>query len=407
MDERNFEIQGLYENGIFMSASGDYSKALEFFNEVLRIDPEHVDALINKAISVLKLKAHEFADLERNHEAISCLNKILEIRPNDLGIIRWKGILLVYIGEYEDAITYLNRMLENKPYDVDALLWKGVALGQTEKYEDAIEHINKALKIEPENTDVLANKGLILYRLDKYDEALALFDKVLDLTDEKHPFAMLYKSIILLKQGDATSSIIMLERLLDLEPSYIERIQKHDAFKILSDNPRFQKLIKISSPTSNEVHRRDDTTDKSSEPELRIDYRWHWIQTCLEKAKAILLIHHNSGEIINKFSFSLFVQKEKPHVYAYITGESPNFRIGIHPELAKDFGKESTEESERIKRMLVVVFIHELLHTIYGSQEGKVQFEEKIIANRANYKDALVELENLALSGKMHFCPEN
>lgn len=69
-------------------------------------------------------------------------------------------------------------------------------------------------------------------------------------------------------------------------------------------------------------------------------------------------------------------------------------------------GNESTEESERIKRMLVVVFIHELLHTIHGSHEGKVQYEEKILANRSNYKDALVELENLALTGKMHFCPE-
>lgn len=325
MEEKDYEIQTLYENGIFMSASGNYSKALEFFNEILKIDPEHVDALINKAISVLKLKTHEFANLEKNHEAISCLNKILEIKPNDLGVIKWKGVLLVYIGEYEDAIEYLNRVLENKPYDADALLWKGVALGQTEKYEDAIEYINKALKIEPENTDVLVNKGLLLYKLDKYDEAFVLFDKVLDLTHENHPFAMLYKSIILLKQGNTTSSIIMLERLLDLEPSYIERIQKHDAFKILNDNPRFQKLIKKFSPTSTEIHRKED--DKSSEPELDINYRWHWIQTCLEKAKAILLIHHNSGETINKFSFSVFVQKKKPHVYAYIVGEAPNFRI--------------------------------------------------------------------------------
>lgn len=403
MTIENHGIESLYENGIFMSASGNHSKALEYFDAVLKINPEHIDALINKAISLLKLKAEELSNLGKYGDAIVYLNKILEIKPSDVYVLRWKGISLANIGYYEDAIACLNRVLENKPSDVYALRWKGVALAQQGSHEDAIACFNQALEVEPDNEDALINKGQLLYHLNKNDEALVFFDKVLNLTNEQHTTAIYYKSIILIKQGHATPSIMLLERLLDLDPAFRERIQNEDAFKILSNNPRFKKLIeKFYYTSQNDIgkeHVVHTESAKSESEQLDIANNLHWIRNCLTKAKLILLEHHNSGEIINKFSFSIFVQRDNPQVYAYISGDPPHFRIGIHPELSR--------ESELTKRMLVVVLIHELLHTIYGTQEGKVQYEEKILANRANYYDALVELENLALTGKMHFCPEN
>ena len=122
-----------------------------------------------------------------------------------------------------------------------------------------------------------------------------------------------------------------------------------------------------------------------------------WMYDCLNKAKSILLEHHNSGEIINEYSFSLFVQSDMPNAYGYIMlGAPPHFQIGIHQALSED--------TERNRRMVTIVLVHELLHTIYGKDEGKVSYEEKILANRANHFDALIEMQNLALTGKMRFC---
>lgn len=59
--------------------------------------------------------------------------------------------------------------------------------------------------------------------------------------------------------------------------------------------------------------------------------------------------------------------------------------------------------------MLVIILVHELLHAIHdreGWGHDKINPLETKLANLAGYFDALIEMENLAISGRMHFCNE-
>ena len=130
-----------------------------------------------------------------------------------------------------------------------------------------------------------------------------------------------------------------------------------------------------------------------------------WMQTCLEEAKNAITSFHSpfcncdSKMFFGSTSYELYIQNDRPNVYAYIQigGRSSHFPIGVHPVF--------TERTPYYERALVVVLIHELLHAVHPDwSHDRILPQEKLLANKAGYFDALIELQRLAVSGKMRFC---
>jgi hypothetical protein len=96
-----------------------------------------------------------------------------------------------------------------------------------------------------------------------------------------------------------------------------------------------------------------------------------WMQECIDAAKNVIITFHteyDTREFFKNSTFELYLQKDKETAYAYITINlnSHHFPIGVHPALSED--------NSRNKRMLVVIFVHELLHAIHqdwGHEKNK------------------------------------
>lgn len=130
------------------------------------------------------------------------------------------------------------------------------------------------------------------------------------------------------------------------------------------------------------------------------DNEFCWMCESLEKAKRIILKYHkyDTREFFERSSFRLHIQLDIQYAYGYINlTRGPVYYIGIHNSLKED--------TERNKRMLVVVLVHELLHAIHPDWgHDKIRPEEKRLANLGNYFDAIHEMGILFLSGKMSLC---
>ena len=129
-----------------------------------------------------------------------------------------------------------------------------------------------------------------------------------------------------------------------------------------------------------------------------------WMYDCLDDAKKIILTWHtqvDAREFLEKCEFRIFIQTDKPNAYGYIKlGTHPLYNIGIHKILA-----DPTKENIR---MVTIVIVHELLHSIHPDDENHsiVRPLEKVFANKAGYFDALREMELLALNGRMRLCDD-
>lgn len=168
--------------------------------------------------------------------------------------------------------------------------------------------------------------------------------------------------------------------------------------------------IKSNGCDGNSVKLREHEDDKKADKEFekavnpdpsRLEGE-DWMYQCLSEAKSIIKRHHMDYDALKAFfdntTYELYIQNDNESAYAYINllGSS-HFPIGIHPALSKD-----TPENQR---NLVVVLIHELLHAIHQDWgHDKINPLEDKLANLGCYFDALINLRNLAISGKMRFC---
>lgn len=140
----------------------DSNKALTIFEEVLRVEPENIDAITGKGSTLMKLK--------RIDEAEKCFDQSLEICEN-LSALLNKGIILKHENDSEKAMVYFDRALKLNPdfkniisilkgnlendihadeYSDEAnrLIQEGMELKNENKLQDSLDCFKKAIEVD-------------------------------------------------------------------------------------------------------------------------------------------------------------------------------------------------------------------------------------------------------------------
>ena len=143
----------------------------------------------------------------------------------------------------------------------------------------------------------------------------------------------------------------------------------------------------------------------------------YWLSDCLDDAKNLIVQHHDEKPDDSKFidckdffGNKMFDIKLQNNGNAsgdinLIRGlpSQPSYTICIH-----DVFQDGTRDN---RRMVTIVILHQLLHALHPSRlhdsiNGKkgIAKLEHDLANRASYHDAVLNLESLTQSGKIHLC---
>src|SRR6476659_7656454 len=177
-----------------------YQETLDNCSKALEIEPNDVNILNLKTLSLLFLKKYD--------EALECSNKVIKLNSNDATAWMSKGLIFQELRKYDEALECWKKAVEIDDNQVDSWLTKkdqffsnyigydnsviskilsaklsgkGMALGFLKKYEEALECSNKALELDYKNIDNLNIKTWALNGLKRYDEALECSNKALEL----------------------------------------------------------------------------------------------------------------------------------------------------------------------------------------------------------------------------------
>ena len=96
--------------------------------------------------------------------AISYYDQALKINPNNTNALINKGVALGNLQNFTGAISYFDQALKINPNNTDVLNNKGAALIKEDKFDEANSNFNKVLKIDPKNSIALSNKKVISNR---------------------------------------------------------------------------------------------------------------------------------------------------------------------------------------------------------------------------------------------------
>jgi len=173
-------------------------------------------------------KAKTYTDVERYEEALACLDKIVELEPDDNTVwgLYERSYALYHLGRGAEAIAILNRVIEMDPNYTKAYFSKGVMLADYYKIkrdptalEDALRCYDEAARTDEGDCDSLYNKGLLLAKARRTDEAIACYDEAVR-RDPGYYGAFSSKGDILLNSGKYAMAIACYDKALQVAPDH-------------------------------------------------------------------------------------------------------------------------------------------------------------------------------------------
>lgn len=215
---------------------GDLQRAVEFYRQVLQLEPEHIDTLCCLGIAYLSLGQPK--------ESVTCYEHVLRLQPEHVGALCDVAIAYAHLGRLDEAAASLRASIRLRPDHAEALNNLGVVLTQQGKFEAAVETYQNALRLKPDYAEGHNNLGLALVNLGRLEEAAASFREALRVRpDYTDAYNSLQKINVELWKQAAQARPQSAETLNDLGVSYANQGNLDEAVasyrKALQVNPNY------------------------------------------------------------------------------------------------------------------------------------------------------------------------
>ena len=160
-----------YSAGRSYLGVGDYEKALPYFAEAIKINPNSAEAYFQIGYCLAKLG--------RYPEAIEPYRRANLIKPDDIDTLNNLCVAYGLVGRYQEAIETCEQAIRIKadlPEAHNNLGWTYHKLG---RYPEAIESCRQAIRIKPDFAFAHYNLGNNYIALKKFDEAIESFKQAI------------------------------------------------------------------------------------------------------------------------------------------------------------------------------------------------------------------------------------
>ncbi len=150
-----------------MEKTGKQKEAEEIYRDILKHDPENVDAL--------RLLAGLATSQNKHRDAEILLKRALELTPDYGKAMADLVVNQVEQEKIDNALQYAARLTRIAGDNPDSYLLQGNAYSAAGRYDDAINAYQTALKLAPEHPGALSGLAHNLKTIGKQDEAIATY----------------------------------------------------------------------------------------------------------------------------------------------------------------------------------------------------------------------------------------
>ena len=145
--------------GIAYDELGQYQRAIEDYNEVIRLKPDFSEV-------IYYLRGDVYTILGNYNQAIKDYNKAIELNPQHADVYVSRGVAYGKIGNYKQAIKDLNRAIELTPKYAVAYYDRAIYYGKSGNDERAIQDLKVAARLGHQGAQDLFKKAGIDWTLE-------------------------------------------------------------------------------------------------------------------------------------------------------------------------------------------------------------------------------------------------
>jgi len=165
--------EALYGLGIVYLKQERNSEARESFERTVKLRTNYPNTLTGAWNNLGLLAAGE----GKMPEAISYFEEALRLDPDHMVALDNLGSVYRQLQNWDEARKILVRALKVKPDDPEANYGLGMVFAQTDDSERAYEFLRKALQYRPGYPEALNNLGILYLRSQRPDDAVASFEE--------------------------------------------------------------------------------------------------------------------------------------------------------------------------------------------------------------------------------------
>lgn len=186
----HFECNSLL--GALLVQQQQYSQAIHYLNQTLKLNPKHVNALHNLAL------AYEFSN--QLDQAIKIYHQLLNVDPKHYAALCNLGDAFRTKGDLNAALNYYLKAEKNRP-DEPQLQY---VLGQTYRLmqhgRKAIQHLLHAIKLKPNFFPAVASLAELYEKTGQAEQALHTYEQALALNPQHPDVASNYCNLLRLNK---------------------------------------------------------------------------------------------------------------------------------------------------------------------------------------------------------------
>jgi Flp pilus assembly protein TadD len=177
---------------------GDFAKALDSADGIIRLDSKNLTAHLMRSSALLGL-----GDKDKAREELAFITKTYPQNPD----ARWQVGYMAYQGkDFKQAEQIFGELYKSNPNDGRSLAGLTDALAMDHRMNEAIAEAQKALDKEPQRRDLRLFLANLDMRAEKFDDALGIYQSLL--TKEPKSADLLYRiGETERRKGDLNSAI--------------------------------------------------------------------------------------------------------------------------------------------------------------------------------------------------------
>ncbi len=201
----------LFQQALALHQQGQLHNAATLYQQVLRLHPNHFDAL--HLLGVITAQSGQ------TQQALALIGQAIALNPSHPQAHFNYARAFHQLGQLDLAATYYEKAIALDPHQADAHNNLCSILYQLKRLDEALVSVERALILAPEMAQAHNNRGLILNDLHRFHEALSSYDRALSLNPE---FAECHynrgNTLRELNQFEAAKASF--RRAIDIRPDY-------------------------------------------------------------------------------------------------------------------------------------------------------------------------------------------
>ena len=172
-EKKNLTTKETFDLAVQNQQKNNLQVAENLYKEILKTDPNHVNAHNNLGIILLQLG--------KLQEAKSFFQKAIQINPNYASAHNNLGAVFKQLGELQKAASSCRKAIQINPNYISAHNNLGAVFYETEELQKAINCYLKVIQIQPYNAAAHDNLGVVFNELGEYQKALSFCQKAIQI----------------------------------------------------------------------------------------------------------------------------------------------------------------------------------------------------------------------------------